>query len=509
MLFRNIPIKEILVEKMKDGKPFTTLGNPLSSRKVKALLVGFALMCGLLLAVTSVPATATNGNLILYAPETSTPPTIDGVLSPGEWNGSTHYKTYFVPTSPHPPDDIDVFLLSQPDALYIAYDVQPDNSTDTDDCAYLAFDLNNNGTRDFLLSVSRDFVQYNDVQWKWTNCSNLTWDIAFGFNTTPQETGRNHTIIEIKLGINKTDSSVDQNPSTLTHLPFGNSPVGVMFGGYGTLAPGWIYGNSSEVIQFSFLDATMYADLYLGSPSLPPTTFTAPYTSTPPTIDGVLSPGEWSGATQLQIYFEPSSYHPPDYINVFLLSQNDALYIAYDVLPDDTIEPGDSAYLAFDLNDNGTQDILMYVSRNGANNELHLNGTNCSNLIWSNAFGFSTSPHEPVRNHTIFEMKFAINKTDSNVDQDASTLTHLPFGNSPVGAMFGGYGTLTPTWVCGNTSSVQIFNILDASMYGNLTLGSPPEQPEDGFPWWILVLAIGLPAIAVVAVILILRKRKG
>ena len=251
---------------MKNGKFFTIQGKVISSRRAFTLFLCFILTCGILLGALGNPVVATNGNLTLYAPETSTPPTIDGILSPGEWSDAMHYSIYFVPTSPHPPDYIDIFLLSDNNTIYIAYDVQPDNSTDTDDCAYLAFDLNNNGTRDFLLSVSRDFVQYNHVQWKWTNCSTLMWDIAFGFDTTPQETGRIHTIIEIKLGINKTDSSVDQNASTLTHLPFGNSPVGAMFGGYGTLVPGWIYGNSSKVIQFSFLDATMYADLYLGSP---------------------------------------------------------------------------------------------------------------------------------------------------------------------------------------------------------------------------------------------------
>ena len=494
------------MKKLKDDKQFTTLGNALSSRKVKALLVGFALMCGFLLTITSVPATATNGNLVLYAPQTSTPPIIDGVLSPGEWNGSTHYKTYFVPTSAHPSDDIDVFLLSQNDALYIAYDVQPDNTTESDDMAYLAFDLDNDNTQDFILYVSRNRVS-NMVRLEGVNCTSLVWEIAFGFNTTPQETGRNHTIIEIKIGLNQSPYTT-QTATGLTHLPLGISPVGVCFGGYGTLSPGWFYGNSSTYNNFLNPDATSYADLYLGSMLPPPTAFTAPYTSTPPTIDGVLSPGEWSGATQLQIYFLPSSYHPPDYINVFLLSQDDTLYIAYDVLPDDTTEDADAAYLCLDLDNNDTMDIVMYAYRNPTfPRSVELKSTNCSSLIWGIAFGNGTSPHEPNRNHTVIEMWFRVSQTPYT-NQTATGLTHLPLGNSPVGAIFAGYGTLTPTWVCGNSSFVDNLYDIDASMYGNLTLGSPPGEPGDGNLGWILALAIGLPAIAAVAVILFLRKRK-
>ncbi len=500
MLIKITYFNEILMITMKDRKQLSALGNILSSRKMKVLLVCFTLMCGLLFIVTSIPAKATNGNLVLYAPQTSTPPHIDGVLSPGEWDNGTHYKTYFVPTTAHPSDYIDVFLLSQPDALYIAYDVQPDNTTETDDMAYLAFDLDNDDTQDFLLYVSRD--RSANVVSLGGNCTSLIWEIAFGFNTTPQEPGRNHTIIEIKISLNQTPYTT-QTPTGLTHLPFGISPVGVCFGGYGTLSPGWFYGNSSNYNNMASPNATTYADLYLGDPPLPPTTFTAPYTSSPPTIDGILSPGEWSGATQLQIYFEPTSYHPPDYINVFLLCQNDALYIAYDVLPDDTTEPGDQAFIFLDLNNNGTEDVWLTFGRSGGFSKQLIDGTNLINLVWDFDFGFTTTDLEPDRIHTTFELMVKINRADTFTGD--ATFTALPFANSPVGILFSGYGTLSPTWYLGNSSAApdNPQTNYDATMYGDLTLGSP----SDDFPWWIFIPAIGLPALAIV--LLIRRKRKS
>ncbi|MFX1294103.1 MAG: hypothetical protein ACFFD2_04495 [Promethearchaeota archaeon] len=251
---------------MKNGDLFTNLRSFRPTKKAMVILLGFILTYSILFGILNFNTVAANGNLTVYAPETLTPPIIDGTISPGEWDDAEHYSFFFVPFSPHPPDDIDIFLLSDDNTLYIAYDVQPDNTTENFDYAYLAFDLNNNGTQDFLLYVARDFTISNDVRLKWENCSNLIWSIAFGFNTTPQETGRNHTIIEMKIGINQTDPYTTQTASDLTHLPFGISPVGVLFGGYGTLAPGWFYGNSSYIDYFINPDATMYADLYLKSP---------------------------------------------------------------------------------------------------------------------------------------------------------------------------------------------------------------------------------------------------
>ncbi|NVM30894.1 MAG: hypothetical protein HWN65_18785 [Candidatus Helarchaeota archaeon] len=250
---------------MKDGNSFTSLRMVLPSRKAIVILLGFFLTFGLLFNVIIPPAATYSGNLTCYAPTTSIPPTIDGILSPGEWSGATHYSIYFVPTSDHPPDYIDVFLLSNATALFVAYDVQPDNTSEVDDYAYIFLDLNNNGTEDLRLAFSRGVGDYAELI-DYTSCLNLVWTSAFGFNTTPQETGRDHTIFELMVRINQTDTFTGSNTST--GLPFAHSPVGVLFSGYGTLSPTWYLGNSSAAPSNPQTNssATTYANLYLGSP---------------------------------------------------------------------------------------------------------------------------------------------------------------------------------------------------------------------------------------------------
>ena len=242
----------------------TSLNMKLPSRKVMVMLLGFFLTFGIIFSVLSPSATAYSGNLTCVAPEASTPPTIDGILSPGEWSSATRYSIYFVPSSAHPPDNIEVFLLHNATALFIAFDVQPDNTSDSSDAGFIFLDLNNNGTQDMRLYFYRNGGRYAYLR-NGTNCTNLVWSAAIGFNTTPQESGRNHTIIEIEITINTADSF--SGSSSITALPFANSPVGILFSGLGTLAPNWYIGNSTAApgnpeTQHS---ATTYANLYLGS----------------------------------------------------------------------------------------------------------------------------------------------------------------------------------------------------------------------------------------------------
>src|SRR5512136_839378 len=69
------------------------------------------------------------------------------------------------------------------------------------------------------------------------------------------------------------------------------------------------------------------------------------YTSAPPTIDGVLSAGEWANATTVDL-----SAIPGNLLRASLLMENDNtyLYIAYDAVGDTTVDPMDEAAVAFD-----------------------------------------------------------------------------------------------------------------------------------------------------------------
>ncbi|MFX0133581.1 MAG: hypothetical protein ACFFDN_08055 [Candidatus Hodarchaeota archaeon] len=86
---------------------------------------------------------------------------------------------------------------------------------------------------------------------------------------TAQESGRNHTIIEITISINRTANFTGQNLLSATSLPLGINPIGVVFAGYGTLSPQWYYGNQTNDIADSTYNASFYADLLLLDGPLP------------------------------------------------------------------------------------------------------------------------------------------------------------------------------------------------------------------------------------------------
>lgn len=233
---------------------------------------GLILTCIVLSTFLITPVSATPLNL--QVKPASTIPTIDGVLTPGEWDDAQNYSFYFVPTSIHPADDIVVFLKYSGNVLYIAYDVQPDNTTDNDDMGMIQFDLNNNGTQDLYMEIHRDFstlgARLGSGEY---NLSNLIWGIAFGNTTSPLEQSRNHTTIEFAININRTLPYTNQAAASLTALPLGNSNFKILFSGYGTLTPTWVYGNSSAYTgqtNFNGQNASVFASVTFVSPAAPP-----------------------------------------------------------------------------------------------------------------------------------------------------------------------------------------------------------------------------------------------
>lgn len=243
------------------------------SQKLISLLMIFSIMIGMSLSPLAI-TNATNNSLT--ANEASTIPIIDGILSSGEWDDAKRYDFYFIPISPHPADDITILLKHNTTHLFIAYDVQPDNTSDIDDMGYLWLDLDNNGTKDIEIGRIRNRIlvpgfHYVD-HYHEGSIENLTAElvciVAFGFKTTAQEPTRNHTIIEWCIAINTSLTYTGQSLIGTPCLPFQAPSVGVVFGGYGTLTPEWIFGNTTSIkpsdIWGEFkLNATFYGDLSL------------------------------------------------------------------------------------------------------------------------------------------------------------------------------------------------------------------------------------------------------
>jgi hypothetical protein len=83
----------------------------------------------------------------------------------------------------------------------------------------------------------------------------------------------------------------------------------------------------------------------------PPRTIVSPVTSSPPTIDGTISVGEWGDAYAEDLYAIPGNTLP-----AFLLVMHDAdfLYMAYDAVGDMTSDAMDAGSLAFDTDHDET-----------------------------------------------------------------------------------------------------------------------------------------------------------
>ena len=86
---------------------------------------------------------------------------------------------------------------------------------------------------------------------------------------------------------------------------------------------------------------------------------------TPPTIDGTISPGEWSPSENL-VYFDG----PSGWVNLWFKHSNDSLYIGVSIA-DNTYNTGDKFNMQIDVNHDGgstpqTDDVRMYCQRDPA-----------------------------------------------------------------------------------------------------------------------------------------------
>ncbi len=409
----------------------------------------------------------------LLCPKTALTPTIDGLMSPGEWNDAARYYFFFRPTSGHPDDNISIFLKHNDTHLFMCYDVEPDDDNSTDDAGHLFLDLNNTGNKDVSFQVVRDgsrFVSQTFIG----NLPNLNFTAAFGFNLTAQEPARTHTIIEWMISINRTANYIGQNLTSASSLPFGTNPIGVVFGGYGTLSPEWLYGNQTDDNPVGTNDASFYADLLLLDRPL--LNLLCPYKTITPKIDGIMTPGEWDDATRYHFFFKPISNHPDDNISVFLKHDNTHLYICYDVEPDNNTDANDAGFLFLDLNNNGTKDLRFHTERGGYRDITCYFGPSLNNLNYTVAFGFNVTGQESGRNHTIIEWMISINRTVNYTGQNLGSVTSLPLGINPIGIVFGGYGTLDPEWYYGNQTNDKAQNTLYASFYANMRLLERPSS---------------------------------
>ncbi len=141
-----------------------------------------------------------------------------------------------------------------------------------------------------------------------------------------------------------------------------------------------------------------------------------------PTIDGTMGAGEWSDAAAVDLAAIPGNTLP-----AFLLVKNDAtyLYAAYDAVGDTTVDPGDSASVAFDTDHDlfptpGREDQFFWGGF-AANGEEHWVSDGFSWFVedspfntglpnhagLDSAYGFGTSDNSGTA-HRIYELRIPL-----------------------------------------------------------------------------------------------------
>lgn len=168
----------------------------------------------------------------------------------------------------------------------------------------------------------------------------------------------------------------------------------------------------------------------------------ATWTSSPPTIDGVFTPGEWSGP---QIVFEaptyPGTYVLPTY--VYFVNDRSNLYVMVDAVGDATNDPGDESLMWFNYDGAGfALNVVKVVGTAGIEIPTPFHAV----------VGFGGSPNSISPPHKIYEFGIPL-----------SWLNKMP-GES--------IDFCSPMWKFGSSISYDAFNGNDNVW--PLGIGAPP-----------------------------------
>jgi len=217
------------------------------------------------------------------------------------------------------------------------------------------------------------------------------------------------------------------------------------------------------------------------------------WTSSPPTIDGKYTQGEWSN---LQIAIQgpsyPDSYVKPTY--VYFMNDNTRLYVLVDASGDGTDGLEDECLLVFGFPPNNVN--VEIIGSNGTRVTVNFDA----------AVGFYPSPNNQTA-HKIYEFSIPFSYINAQPGQS------LDF-SSPLSAKHGGsmpYDSLNGhdnVWPVGLIES-------DINTYDRLHVGSPPSAAVGGVVIPVNTFAVLAPWLAVIGlvgcigtVVVVAKKRR-
>ncbi|UCE37914.1 MAG: Ig-like domain-containing protein [Thermoplasmata archaeon] len=155
----------------------------------------------------------------IRSPMTTTPPTIDGNFTPGEWNDAVMIDLTTIPGNMV---GSYMYVMNNDTCLFILYDAFGDNTNDPMDGTAAGFDTNhdgvngpNDGDDDYFYfggpMVGEGHYDYNMLIMDWQeHCSPFSdpgLAAAMGFNTTPNS-GSDHRIYEWSIPLDQLDASL-------------------------------------------------------------------------------------------------------------------------------------------------------------------------------------------------------------------------------------------------------------------------------------------------------------
>jgi hypothetical protein len=223
--------------------------------------LAIAVMTALMLSMVPFSASATTfyGNETeLWCYKTDTAPTIDGVMSTGEWSDADRIYWYYTPETNH--KDANIYIYSKWDdtAIYFCVDLCPDNTTENGDYCYLLLDEDHDGN--FAMDSDWEHMVY-------TLGSSPTYGVMVAMNRTDAEgDGQVPTYMGFDSSPNVAwDHRIIEFQVNLTAINY-STTMGMIITGYGTLAPNYFSTEGANASNYDLNDTVAnWTDLKLSN----------------------------------------------------------------------------------------------------------------------------------------------------------------------------------------------------------------------------------------------------
>ncbi|UCE36614.1 MAG: Ig-like domain-containing protein [Thermoplasmata archaeon] len=175
--------------------------------KVCAVFLTVVLVGALLVPLGLIQEARAHSGDELLSPMTLTPPTLDGVFGPGEWNDASMADLTIIPNNML---GTYMYVMNNDTCLFVLYDVVGDTTDDPGDTAAMGFDTNHDGANgpadgdDDFFGVGSWFGGEQHYEWDsgmgdWQNhCSPFSdpdLSVTYGYGTSPNS-GADHRIFE-------------------------------------------------------------------------------------------------------------------------------------------------------------------------------------------------------------------------------------------------------------------------------------------------------------------------